>query len=164
MIYLKYLLITIPLLLSCSSTEEKNTSKIKAPQEVKHIKLIVERGAFHYDKFVLDDTTITFYPEEENKSGPSTKYNQISIQKISKKIRDTFIKQLINKGIFDLDNTYSTNESCTSLLRITLYYDNKTKTIECNDFKRNCPQLLQFIENEIVHLHKQNLKRIYLPG
>ncbi len=51
--------------------------------------LTVERGAFHYDKFILEDTLIRFYPKKkEVKSSEKNKYSKISKQAISSKERD----------------------------------------------------------------------------
>ena len=126
--------------------------------------LTIERGAFHYDKFILKDTIITFYPSTKNLSKENDKYNQFSEQIISKQTRNKFIDKIIGDGFFKLNNSYSSNTSCNSHLTVTLKLNNQTKKIVSEDFQRECPELLKFIEQEIIRMHSKNLKRILLPG
>ena len=126
--------------------------------------LTIERGAFHYDKFILKDTIISFYPSSENLGKENDKYNQVSEQIISKQARNKFIEKIIRGGFFKLNNSYSSNTSCNSHLTVTLKFNNQTKKIVSEDFERECPELLKFIEQEIIKMHNKNLKRIFLPG
>ncbi len=128
------------------------------------VELKIERGAFHYDKFVLADTTITFFPSLDGFKSEFDKYNRISKQRISKENRDKLIRHLIDNDIFDLNEVYPCSASCSSGLIVTLNINNRTKKIICDDFKLDCPALMQFIEQEILRLHGKNLKRIMLPG
>ena len=158
----KFLCIIFFSFLSCNSVEKNKYNEIESSFE--GVQLTVERGAFHYDKFILNDTIITFYPEEVINSENSTKYNKVSSTQISKKQRDQFIEELLAKGILKLKSKYTTYDSCTSALKVMFTYKDETKIIQCNDYTRGCPELLQYIENEIIRLHDKNLKRIYLPG
>ncbi|GAA4114097.1 hypothetical protein GCM10022393_13380 [Aquimarina addita] len=130
------------------------------------IVLIVERGAFHYDKFVLKDTILSFYPDTENSINKDTlaSYHTYSTQKVSKTERNQLIKKILESDFFNLKDTYNNQASCNSMLTITLSLGNKHKKILCDDFKRDCPMLLQYLESEIIRLHGYKLKRIFLPG
>ena len=155
------------LIFACSETNKNNNETGKAENQVidsSKVELIIERGAFHYDKFVLKDTIITFYPSSKSTGIRFDKYNHISEQKISKKKRTEFINYIIDNGIFDLNDTYSNETTCSSSLIITFKFGNQTKKIISEDFDRGCPDLLKFIEKQIILLHNKDLVRIILPG
>jgi len=160
-----------------TKTSDKGTDDIKSELKVKpknpyvkqkidssSILITVERGAFHYDKFILEDTLITFYPSSESFSEEHKDYNQISNQVISKETRNKFVKKIIEDGFFKLKNSYSSNSSCSSHLTVTVKFNNQFKKVVSEDFERECPELLKFIEQEIIRMHNKKLKRILLPG
>ncbi|MBJ2175152.1 hypothetical protein JBL43_12940 [Aureibaculum sp. A20] len=134
------------------------------------LELKVERGAFHYDTFVLKDSTITFYPQKEMDSlelSDSVEYQDYyttSEKAISKADRDTLVQKIIAADIWDLKEEYTPNESCTSMLTVTFSLNGKTKKIVSEDFDRGCPEIIKYIESELVRLHGKKLKRIFLPG
>lgn len=171
-IIILFLLLLIMITICCSNIKDKqsNTTNKKKSMALTidstAIKLIVKRGAFHYDKFVLRDTTITFYPANERLGNEEEHalYNTISEQKIAKKERNQFIKKILNDGFFDLKDSYQSKTSCNSMLTVSISFNNKSKKVVCDDFIRSCPTLLKFIEQEIIRLHNQKLKRIFLPG
>lgn len=153
-------LVCIVFLVGCTDTKrgvEIPVSKI----DFSKVNLIIDRGAFHYDKFVLSDTTVIYYPSEESLDN---KYGRVSKASISEKQRNQFIQQIIDEGIFDLKDSYSSQTSCNSSLTVTLQVNNVSKTIICEDFERGCLDILKLIEKEIVELHNKELTRIYLPG
>ncbi len=159
------------LISSCGDTNKNNinisgTLKSSNIQSVDYsnVELIVERGAFHYDKFVLKDTLITFIPTSEITGEGNDKYNHVLEQRISKKERDKLINYIIDNGFFELENTYYSQSSCSSSLKITFKFGDKTKIIVSEDFERECPDLLKHIEKQIIILHDKDLKRISLPG
>ncbi|MCP4179147.1 MAG: hypothetical protein GY756_15410 [bacterium] len=143
---------------SCSNNSDK--SKI----DYSTLELTVERGAFHYDKFALKDTIITFYPSKDSLGDKYHNYTKMSKQVIGKATRDSIIDRVLDEKIWDMDSIYYNNTSCNSHLTVIIKLGNKTKKIICSDFKRGCPKLLQYIENEIVKLHNKGLKRVVLPG
>lgn len=144
-------------------SKSKNTIS-NSPVDSSSVVLKIERGAFHYDKFILEDTVLTYYPSSEKLEKKYDMYNHISKQIISKETRNNLIKYIINNGVFDLKDTYPCEASCSSNLTVTFTFNNRSKKIISEDFKYNCPELLQYIEKEIVRLHNKNLKRILLPG
>ena len=173
---LTVLLYTSLLIFSCNSTEPENKPKhsfdpVSSPQvtplsstiDYSTVELSLERGAFHYDKFVLKNKTITYYPEKEGQ-GPETAYQEISSKKITTDERDRFINHLLNENIWKMNDSYPELSSCTSSLVIDLKLGKRHKHIIADDFERSCPDLLQFIEKELVRLHGKGLKRIILPG
>ncbi len=134
-----------------------------------NIEIRLERGAFHYDTFVLKDTVIQFFPEKSNhnsfdKTHKISKYDQKSKQSISKKQLLNFITKIDNDSLWNLKEKYNCNTSCSSILKIYIKLDDKVKTISCEDYQCGCPKILQDIENEIIKLHQKNLNRINLPG
>ncbi|WP_062053318.1 hypothetical protein [Aquimarina longa] len=179
---LKFILILISLsIFACSESKTKDSKKANDYMNIEVISkssilskqqtvdsssilLTIERGAFHYDKFILKDTIITFYPSSENWGKENDKYNQVSEQIISKQTLNKFIEKIIEDGFFELRNSYSSNTSCNSHLTVTFKFNNQTKKIVSEDFERECPELLKFIEQEIIRMHSKNLKRILLPG
>ncbi|WP_394975173.1 hypothetical protein [uncultured Croceitalea sp.] len=179
---LKFILILIPLsIFVCSNSNTKDSKKVNNHKstevnsesstlsinptvDLSSIRLTIERGAFHYDKFILKDTIITFYPSSENLSEENDNYNQVSKQVISKQTRNKFIEKIIGGGFFKLKNSYSSNTSCNSHLTVTFKFNNQTKKIVSEDFESGCPEILKFIEQEIIRMHNKNLKRILLPG
>lgn len=73
---LKLLLCILPFcFFACNLSSNKNADKSngnvekeleqKSKIDSSSIEITVERGAFHYDKFVLKDTLITFYPSKK---------------------------------------------------------------------------------------------------
>ncbi len=161
------LLLILLIIFSCSESNRKEYMKVKINNQIddsSSIMLTVERGAFHNDKFVLKDTILTFYPSSEKLNKKNDKYNQISEQIISRKQRNKFIDKIIRDGFFKLKNSYSSSTSCNSHLTVTLKVKNQNKKIISEDFERNCPELLKFIEKEIIGMHSKNLIRVLLPG
>lgn len=144
--------------------ERSKTTPLNSTIDYSSVLLIIKRGAFHYDKFILKDTIITFYPSSKNLGKEYDNYNQISEQKISKQTRNKFIKRIIEKGFFNLEDSYFSMTTCNSHLTVTLKFNNQSKKIFSEDFVRKCPELLKFIEQEMIQMHNKNLKRVLLPG
>ncbi|MEW7277538.1 hypothetical protein ABW636_02965 [Aquimarina sp. 2201CG1-2-11] len=160
--------------LACSELNkgQHNQQKQSNDQEIKNavvpdtssVLLKIERGAFHYDQFVLRDTILTFYPSSDHFESNDYKYIGISKKTISKEKRNNLVRYLVDNGILDLKPVYSNDASCNSELIVTFIFNGQTKKIICNDFKMNCPDLLQYLEEEMIRLHGKNLKRVLLPG
>lgn len=153
--------------LACSNNNKKATSTLEGIDksiDFSSAVLKIERGAFHYDQFILKDTTLTFYPSSQKLDEQFNQYNVGSEQKISSETRNRLINHIINNGIFDLKDSYSCKSSCNSELIVTFNFKDQSKKITSEDYQCNCPELLKFIEKEIIRLHNKNLKRVLLPG
>jgi len=160
------LILLIFMVVSCQKTKVDENKK-NDEVDFSTIELRVDRGAFHYDSFVLKDTTIIFYPEKEIdsvKTPEHQKYYKTASTSISKSERDQFIQQLLDANIWNLKEKYTPMGECTTNLIITITLNGKTKKIVCDDFNRGCPESIMSIEKEIVRLHGKGLKRIFLPG
>lgn len=148
---------------NCSRSIEKKDEILNS------IEIKLERGAFHYDTFILKDTLLTFYPEKlsNNALGNESelaKYYQKSEQYISKTQLMSLIQKIETSNIWKLNENYSCDLSCSSNLKITIQLGGKKKIISCDDYKCGCPEILQYLENELIILHGKDLKRIHLPG
>ncbi|WP_299674899.1 hypothetical protein [uncultured Tenacibaculum sp.] len=156
-------LFIITFLINCSRSIEKKDAILNS------IEIKLERGAFHYDTFILKDTLLSFYPEKlsNNALGNESelaKYYQKSEQYISKTQLMNLIQKIETSNIWNLSENYSCESSCTSNLTVHIKYKEQQKTITCEDYKCDCPELLQYLENELIKLHGKDLKRIDLPG
>ncbi|MGD1843242.1 MAG: hypothetical protein ACFB0B_20470 [Thermonemataceae bacterium] len=147
---------------AANQTAIKSEKIAPVPQDFSTVKITLKRGAFHYDAFILEDTVLTFYPEKELDNGD--KYYQKSVHSISKAERDQLIKKILAADIWQLKEQYTTERSCTSGTEVHFALDGKEKIVTCQDCGSSCPEILRFIENELVRLHGKDLKRIYLPG
>lgn len=127
-------------------------------------RIIVERGAFHYDSFVLDSAIIKLVSSKDGFTEKVSQYLVPSKTKISSIESKAFYKEIIDKGFFDLNDRYSSETTDNSVLIIIVEYEEQKKRVESVDFLRNCPPVMKFIENKIVKLHDKNLKRQILPG
>lgn len=138
-----------------ASTQEKTTDK--------EFKLTVERDAFHYDRFEVTPTALTYYPEEDAQH-PLEKYNLQSKVVLNREQTKQFIEYIENEGFWHLNDRYTTLGSCASQLKVTLTMNGKTKTVLCDDFERDCSALIQYIDKKVIEWEGNDLKRIYLPG
>ncbi|SIS94327.1 hypothetical protein SAMN05421766_10591 [Zobellia uliginosa] len=125
--------------------------------------LLVQRGAFHFDSFKLTRNKISHIPGIASNFETSTHNNNSqtfldSLQTIG------FFKKLEASGFWDLESYYGTDTSCTSQLIVTLRTGKKSKTVICDDYQSDCPELLKYIEKKVVELEGNHLKRTYLPG
>ncbi len=161
-VFFKMVLLFFVLLIGKACTQ-KNIKKDPINHNTSAV-LIVKRGAFHYDQFILKDTLLTFHPNHEIKISDLTPYDKKSEKVIAASAKNDFIQSIIDRGFFDLKEYYPCMNSCSSRLTITLTVGNKTKKVIAEDYIRDCPQLLQDIEKEIIKLHGKDLIRIHLPG
>ncbi len=149
----KVILIILVLTISC---KENNSQK----EIFKNAELIVERGAFHFDRFVLNNNEITFLEFEDN----TNDYKLVDKKKIDKQLIQDFFNKIIKEGIFQLNTNYKCSNSCSSSLRVRFVNGNNKIDISCQDWQKNCPKLLKFIELEIVKLQGEKRFRSKLPG
>lgn len=139
------------------------TIRTKDVSDYNTYKLIVERGAFHFDKFVLTSNTIEYHPNSGN-AFEIKKYNTYSETELDSIAIISFFKEIEDKGFWKLKNHYQAYASCSSELRITLFANEKTKTVICDDYSTYCHDLIKYIDEKVVELEGNDLKRIYLPG
>lgn len=145
-----------------SCIDKKPVQSTNQPTDTNYT-LTLKRGAFHDDPFsiILDSLNYTkidhtYFEDEKNNQNSTVKINSLNAI--------NFFKEIDAKGFWTLKSKYTSETSCTSELKITLPIDSQTKTIYCDDFERDCPELLKYIEKKVVELEGQNLNRIYLPG
>lgn len=132
-------------------------------EERKTYTLKVERSAFHYDSFILKDDTLRYIPQERS-DHPNALYNRPTQRILDSAVTNNLIRKIVHDGFWQLDPTYKSSSSCTSPLKITLQVNEKSKTVICDDFVRDCPELIKYIDQKVVELEGNGLKRIYLPG
>ena len=135
----------------------------KEPFIGKEYKLIVDRGAIHYDKFVMSSNKIEYLPDSGNQF-ENEKYHRYSETSLDSTATISFFQEIENKGFWNLKNRYPAYNSCTSELRITLSVNEKTKTVICDDYNTYCHELIKYIDQKVVEFEGNDLKRIYLPG
>ncbi|NER18303.1 hypothetical protein [Spongiivirga citrea] len=125
--------------------------------------LVVERGAFHYDVFTIKNDSIFFEPKQIREGATSRYYTPFG-KKLSKERLDAFFSLLDSDSFMMLNDHYDSNKSDNSILVVTYTFGDNSKTITCEDFERNCPNVMQYIEQHMIRLSGKDLKRINLPG
>ena len=148
-------------LLRCN-TKTKTSIEVLAAHP-KSYTLKIERGAFHYDSFLLEGDTLRYIPQE-NSAHPNRLYNEATSRFIDSAVTNGFFNKIVSDGFWELKKAYKSGTSCTSQLRVTLKTDDRTKTVTCDDFERDCPELIKYIDKKVVALEGNGLVRIYLPG
>jgi hypothetical protein len=147
---------------SCKNSEN-NTAEDLAPQE-SITKIIVRRGSFHNDKFVVQDSIIKFMPLDSGFIEEFPQYTIPSQTVVSKEQLENLFKQIQDQGFFDLNARYTSSTTINSMLEVTVETASEKKTVLSEDFENGCPEVLRFIEQEVVRLHGKNLKRQLLPS
>lgn len=123
----------------------------------------VSRGAFHYDAFLLEGNVVQHIPDT-TANPEHEKYALHTTVMLDSAAVHLFVSEIENQGFWDLDDSYPTQTSCTSSLTVTVRKGTISKAVSCEDYIENCPDLLKYIEQKIVELEGNELKRIYLPG
>ena len=147
--------------LRCSAKAETAVENYQEGKKVFSLK--VERGAFHYDTFLLEDDTLHYIPQEKA-NHPNPLYNMATNRVLDSSVTQGFISRIIKDGFLELQSHYKSSSTCTAQLRITLEVNDRLKTVICDDFERDCPELIKYIDQKVVDLEGNGLKRIYLPG
>lgn len=124
----------------------------------------MDRGGFHYDCFELTPTALYFYPNNEIDSFYLKKYRTFHKVEMDTAVTLAFFRELEARGIWNLKEYYEDESSDTSGLRVIFKADDRETIIECDDYIRSCPELIHYIEEKIIELEGNDLKRIYLPG
>ena len=148
------------LLFLCLAVAIYSNNKSKPKSEYR---LVVERGAFHYDKFDITKNKIKYIPNS-SASDQVEEYKGHSETFLDSLSTIGFFKKIEADGFWSLKDRYSAVSSCTSQLIITLEVNGKAKTVICDDFERNCPDLIKYIDKKAVEFEGNDLKRIFLPG
>ena len=155
------LCIIFALAIYCHKKDGTIPSK-SAPTD-KTYKLTVDRGAFHYDKFILTSNKIEYRPNPDHQF-ENQKYNAYSETALDSVIINSFFREIEERGFWDLNDHYQAYASCSSELRITLDANGKTKTVICDDYSTYCHDLMKYIDEKVVEFEGNNLKRVHLPG
>ncbi len=158
------LLLAIVIVFVVFSCKNNDVSTVEETIDISKVKITVKRGAFHDDRFVLEDSIIRFIPAANGMLEEFPQYTVASETVLKSSEVTSFLKAIEDKGFFELETNYSSETTDNSMLSITVEYRDREKSVYSEDFERNCPEVLQFIENEIVRLHGKNLKRQLLPG
>lgn len=148
--------------LYCSKKRDGHQPSPKASAS-KNYRLVVDRGAFHYDKFILTSDKIEYHPNSDSQV-EDQKYNGYSETLLDSSIINSFFEEIEEKGFWNLNHRYEAYTSCSSELKITLTINEKTKTVICDDYNAYCHDLIKYIVKKVVELEGNDLKRIYLPG
>lgn len=126
-------------------------------------KLVVNRGAFHYDRFIVTVDKIVYIPLTDS-NHIKAKYNKLSEVLPNDQETKSFFDKIESEGFFKLKNIYEATSSCTSKLEVSIELNGKIKSVSCDDFERDCPELVKYINQKVVELEGNDLKRIYLTG
>lgn len=151
-----FLLLLSSILLYCRASEKKERS------ESLIIKL--ERGAFHFDSFILTDTLLIYKPEKGIKFDRGNVYSKPLAIIISKKQKEELIRFLNIHNFWLLESSYKAKSSCTSGINISISLGSSYKKIISEDYKRDCPKVLFLLEQKLIELSGKDLKRSILPG
>jgi len=161
-IYPKLLFICLAIAIYCNNKPDKQKKTGTLTPNNKYA-LIVKRGVFHNDSFEITKNKISYTPDSSS-SKEVGKYNNYSETFLDTLSTIGFFKKIEADGFWNLKDTYRSESSCTSQLIITLKVNEKSKTVICDDFERDCPNLIKYIDRKVVELQGNDLNRIYLPG
>ncbi len=125
--------------------------------------LTVKRGGYHNDMFQLIGNSIFYFPDSTDVK-TIERFNVSSVTPLEKKVVDSFFSKLESERFWTLNERYRTDTSCSSSIEITLEHDGRSKTVFCEDFGRDCPDLIKYIDQSIVVFEGNDLKWTFLPG
>lgn len=164
-------------LLSCNANEDNKSinqqtliNKVSKDSIKKSLSITLERGAFHYDTFMLNDTVLTFTPSQKLtpegllKVGKEAIYYQTLEVIITTQQKKELINLINKENFWSYENEYKAKTSCTSGISISISLGDKNKKIISDDYRRDCPVGLYLLEQKLIELTGKDLKRIYLPG
>lgn len=162
------------LLIACRQSEQQNNAgngekETKEIQKINSanlsaVKLLVTRGAFHYDTFELIGNELRYIPQGSENFTKYPEYGEESVTVLSDSVVIELVNKLIENGIFEMDSLYENMTTCNSMLGVELSCGDTSVNITCIDYQRGCPEMLIQLEESIVELHGKGLKRIMLPG
>lgn len=162
MLYPKLLCIVLALAIySNNRNVDQGTEKTTA--EKTDYSLEVRRGGLHNDRFTMTLDDVRYTPAKEL-ADEDSKYSRPSHVALPAKTAPAFFEAIEAKGFWQLRDRYITEGSCTSQLTVTLTAQGKSKTLICDDIEHDCPTLIKYIDQKVVELEGNGLKRIYLPG
>lgn len=122
----------------------------------------VSRGAFSYDSFTLRDDSLQYNITDagikygnENKPG-ETNLNSSEVLGLA--------KYIVDNDFFSLEEEYKTETTDKSSLTVEVEIDGVKKQVFCEDFERECPPLLNDINQKIQELYDKELLPTQLPG
>ncbi len=125
--------------------------------------LTMVRGGFHKDAFQIIGNSI-FYLPDTTASKSIDRYNKPTIKVLNDTERNAVFEHLEQNGFWELKSNYTTSASCTSSVTVTLEQGARKKTVVCQDFDRDCPDLVKYIDQKMVQLEGNQLKWVFMPG
>lgn len=130
--------------------------------EYNQIHVKVNRGAFSYDTFTLNNEILQYNVTEagikyENQNKPGEKY-------INSSDVIEFAKYIVDNGFFTLEDKYTTETTDKSSLIVEVEIDGIKKQVFCEDFERGCPPLVNSINRKLQELYGQDLLPTKSPG
>lgn len=155
-------LLLITICFGCKkATQQSNSTDTYKPTDL--LEVYLDRGAFEYDSFSLNDTALTYHPSKEGFEKDSSYFKKI-VKHISKKQKDSLLAYIITHNILKSSDHYSNETTDNSLLEITIIHNQNTKRISCEDFQRGCPDKIQYFEELFIQWIEVDLRRKLLPG
>ena len=159
---------TLLLLVACSSSNIDDTTFFqKNKKSADNWRITLYRGTNLQEHFVLTTGKIVYRPHFVDfpigcKDADSLHFHR------SETVLDTvtarrFFYEIQEKGLLKLP-TYSENPKyCCNSSTIVIFQRGKFQKIFISeDFEKNCPQLLQYIEKQMIAFHGKGLGRKYV--
>lgn len=159
--YPKVLAICLAIAVYCNNKSVK--SLIQETSENHEYQLFVTRGAYHYDGFELSKNRIRYIPDTQ-RTKLSKKYNSFEQTYLDTMTTIGFFKKIEARGFWELSPHYESKRSCSSKLEVTLKNKKRTKTVICEDYENDCPELIKYIDKKVVEMQGSQLHRVYIPG
>ena len=157
-IYPKLLALCLAIAVYCNN---RSVSNYQQKDKVKdNCVLTVKRGAFHFDSFEVTKNKIRYSPTTSSKIEHHN-YKETFLDTLSTL---GFFKKVEAGGFWNLSEKYSSTSSCKSELKVTLTINKRSKTVICEDYENNCPELIKYIDKKVVELEGNRLDRVFVPG
>ncbi|WP_107039141.1 hypothetical protein [Brumimicrobium mesophilum] len=125
----QFFLLTIILVTGCvqnndSISLDKNPYDISrlTSNDLPHLKIILRRGAFHYDSFELSGNKLTFTPKETKNTKVEFDFEKKHKVILEDSIALSIFHRLNNNSIFDMDSLYESSTSCNSMLEVEIFF------------------------------------------
>ncbi|NHF60867.1 hypothetical protein FK220_016050 [Flavobacteriaceae bacterium TP-CH-4] len=148
-------------LIYCGYNTEKRTTSVE--EAVATYKITMKRGGLHQDAFQVVGNNLRYIPDSTS-SKIFERYNIPSLKKMDNQVVLEFFKNIEQLGFWKLNDEYRTDASCTSSLIVTVEQNGRIKTVRCDDFERNCPPVIKYIDQKVVELEGNYLIWTFLPG
>lgn len=159
--YPKVLAICLAIAVYCNNKSVKSLNQDTSDNQ--EYQLFVIRGAYHCDGFELSKNRIRYLPDTL-RSALKKKFNSYEETYLDTMATIGFFKKIEARGFWELSPHYESKRPCPSKLVVTLKNKKRTKTVICEDYENDCPELLKYIDKKVVEMQGRQLHRIYVPG